>query len=95
MDIRSLLQANCDRLLEQYHSNLEAVLSLQATLIRDILPSVTDELELDPDATEWAKEWLKDTCEPTTSVGNARQNVNAMLYSASLFQISRVGYFDS
>jgi len=62
MNIQSLLQANHERLLEQYTHNLEAVLTLQATLIRDILPSVEDELQLSPEATEWAKEWLQDTC---------------------------------
>ncbi|KAJ7354666.1 CRAL-TRIO domain-containing protein [Mycena albidolilacea] len=46
----------------QYTENLEAVLALQGTLIDDILPSVTDELELDADSIEWAKEWLSDTC---------------------------------
>jgi retinaldehyde-binding protein 1 len=55
------LQANYERLLEQYTCNLESVLTLQATLIRDILPSVKDELELSPEAVEWAKEWLEDT----------------------------------
>ncbi|KAJ7879614.1 hypothetical protein B0H14DRAFT_2709458 [Mycena olivaceomarginata] len=46
----------------QYTENLEAVLALQGTLIDDILPSVTDELELDAESIEWAKEWLSDTC---------------------------------
>lgn len=58
---RELLQANCERLLAQYNSNIQSVLALQTTLIRDILPSVTDELGLSPEATEWAKEWLEDT----------------------------------
>ncbi|KAF8893464.1 CRAL-TRIO domain-containing protein [Infundibulicybe gibba] len=60
MDVQ-LLQANCDRLLDQYHSNLQNIVSLQTTLLRDILPSIADELQLNPDATEWAKEWLLDT----------------------------------
>lgn len=62
MIIQDLLQANYEKLLEQYNRNLEGVLSLQVTLIRDILPSIKDELELSPEATEWAKEWLEDTC---------------------------------
>lgn len=62
METRKRLQRNRDTLLEQYHANLEDVYSLQDTLIQDILPSVTDELELGPDAQEWAKEWLSDTC---------------------------------
>ncbi|KAJ2926744.1 hypothetical protein H1R20_g10343, partial [Candolleomyces eurysporus] len=61
MEIYEQLRANCDKLLEAYHTNLEDVQKLQETLIRDILPSVTDELNLTPDATEWAKEWLSDT----------------------------------
>ncbi|KAF8070799.1 CRAL-TRIO domain-containing protein [Lyophyllum atratum] len=61
MSTTELLRENCERLLVQYNSNIQAVLGLQATLIRDILPSVTDELELSPEATEWAKEWLEDT----------------------------------
>jgi len=63
MDIHTLLQTNCTRLLEQYHSNLKDVLSLQATLINDILPGLEDELNLDTDSAQWAKEWLEDTCE--------------------------------
>ncbi|KAF7357821.1 hypothetical protein MVEN_00828100 [Mycena venus] len=46
----------------QYTENLEAVLALQGTLRDDILPSVTDELELDAKSIQWAKEWLSDTC---------------------------------
>ncbi|KAJ7282756.1 CRAL-TRIO domain-containing protein [Mycena rebaudengoi] len=57
-----LLQANYEKLLQQYTENLEAVLALQGTLIEDILPSVTDELELDAGSIQWAKEWLNDTC---------------------------------
>ncbi|KAF7783025.1 hypothetical protein Agabi119p4_2401 [Agaricus bisporus var. burnettii] len=61
MDIRNTLQANSERLLLAYYENSDHVLDLQTTLIRDILPSVVDELELGPDATEWAAEWLQDT----------------------------------
>ncbi|KII92678.1 hypothetical protein PLICRDRAFT_37455 [Plicaturopsis crispa FD-325 SS-3] len=61
MDIRSLLQANCELLLEQYEANLETLLGLQATLIDDILPTVEVELELDARVVDWAKEWLEDT----------------------------------
>ncbi|KAJ3564427.1 hypothetical protein NP233_g8305 [Leucocoprinus birnbaumii] len=61
MEIQNLLQTNSTRLLETYHENIDNVLDLQATLIRDILPSVVDEFELSPDATEWATEWLNDT----------------------------------
>ncbi|KAF8647088.1 hypothetical protein AX16_006922 [Volvariella volvacea WC 439] len=61
METRALLQANCERLLEQYVTNLDDILTLQATLIRDILPSVADELGLGPEAVEWGKDWLSDT----------------------------------
>lgn len=61
MEICDQLRANCDKLLEAYHTNLEDVRKLQDTLIRDILPSVTDELNLSPEATAWAEAWLSDT----------------------------------
>ncbi|KAL0956819.1 hypothetical protein HGRIS_002930 [Hohenbuehelia grisea] len=61
MDIRALLQANCDKLLVQYRANIDSVLLLQATLIQDILPSLQGELRLDQASTDWAREWLSDT----------------------------------
>ncbi len=63
MDIHALLKVNCDKLLEQYHANLRDVRALQETLINDILPSVSDELHLGDSETNWAKEWLSDTCQ--------------------------------
>jgi len=62
MDIHSLLHANCKKLLEQYTSNIDGVLFLQATLIKDVLPGVADELELDTESIRWAKDWLEDSC---------------------------------
>ncbi|KAJ6498809.1 CRAL-TRIO domain-containing protein [Mycena sanguinolenta] len=61
------LLANANRekfelLSTQYAENLEVVLALQGILIDDLLPSVTDEFELDAESTQWAKEWLDDTC---------------------------------
>ncbi|KAK2464172.1 hypothetical protein APHAL10511_003629 [Amanita phalloides] len=61
MSIQDRLQINHENLLKQYHANIETVSSLQATLLRDILPFVSDELRLGPEATEWAKFWLYDT----------------------------------
>ncbi|KIM75966.1 hypothetical protein PILCRDRAFT_826814 [Piloderma croceum F 1598] len=61
MDIRSLLQANNDKLLRLYKENLDITLALQATLIEDVLPHVRDELQLDADIVDWANEWLEDT----------------------------------
>ncbi|KAF8971084.1 CRAL-TRIO domain-containing protein [Flammula alnicola] len=61
METLRRLQTNRDALLEQYHSNLEDVYTLQDTLIQDVLPTVADELELSPEIQEWAKEWLSDT----------------------------------
>ncbi|KAF5380237.1 hypothetical protein D9757_008219 [Collybiopsis confluens] len=61
MDTRLLLQANCDRLLEQYELNVNVVKALQGTLIQDILPSVVDELALDAEQIDWAKQWLQDS----------------------------------
>ena len=62
METIQRLQRNSDALLEQYHANLEDIYNLQDTLIRDILPSVADELELSPECQDWGKEWLSDTC---------------------------------
>ena len=61
MTTTELLQANCERLLAQYASNIRAVSALQDILITGILPSVVDELSLSPEATDWAREWLEDT----------------------------------
>ena len=61
METIQRLQRNSDALLEQYHANLEDIYNLQDTLIRDILPSVADELELSPESQDWGKEWLSDT----------------------------------
>ncbi|RDB25475.1 Protein real-time [Hypsizygus marmoreus] len=71
MSTRDLLEANCERLVSQYNAHIQGVLTLQTTLIRDILPSVTDELELSPEATDWAKEWLDD---PYTLFRISRRN---------------------
>ena len=56
------LRKNKDILLQEYRSNLQDVLDLQDTFIQDILPSVTDELELCPEAVTWVTDWLCDTC---------------------------------
>ncbi|KJA20016.1 hypothetical protein HYPSUDRAFT_142747 [Hypholoma sublateritium FD-334 SS-4] len=61
METIQRLQRNSDAILEQYHANLEDVYRLQDTLIRDILPTVADELELSPESQDWGKEWLSDT----------------------------------
>ena len=63
MDTLSLLQLNCERLLEQYYNNINAVRDLQITLLDDVLPHIVDELQLDTSSTESAKELLQDTCE--------------------------------
>lgn len=62
MEIHERLRKNREFLLLQYNSNLEDVLDLQDTLVRDILPSMTDELELCPEAVKWTTDWLSDTC---------------------------------
>ena len=56
------LRKNNDILLQVYRSNLQGVLDLQDTFIQDILPSVTDELGLCPEAVIWVTDWLCDTC---------------------------------
>lgn len=60
MDTRLLLQKNCERLLEQYETNLKVVQELQYTMIEDVLPSVAGELALDSGQINWAKQWLED-----------------------------------
>jgi hypothetical protein len=61
METLQRLESNRDALLEQYRSNLDDVYNLQDTLIQEILPSVSDELQLAPEIQDWAKEWLSDT----------------------------------
>ncbi|KAJ4483946.1 CRAL-TRIO domain-containing protein [Lentinula aciculospora] len=61
MATRLLLQANCEKLLEQYQANMIAVKELQFTLIEDVLPSLETELALDSEQIAWAKQWLEDT----------------------------------
>jgi hypothetical protein len=56
------LRQNKDILLQEYRSNLQDVLDLQDIFIQDILLSVTDELELCPEAVTWVTDWLCDTC---------------------------------
>ncbi|KAJ3809028.1 CRAL-TRIO domain-containing protein [Lentinula aff. lateritia] len=61
MDTRLLLQANCDRLLEQYEANMKVVRELQSTLIEDVLPSLADELALNSEQIAWANQYLDDS----------------------------------
>lgn len=61
METLQRLETNRDALLEQYRSNLDDIYNLQDTLIQEILPSVSDELQLAPEIQDWAKEWLSDT----------------------------------
>jgi hypothetical protein len=90
MDIHNRLQDNCNKLLESYHANLQDVERLQETLINDILPSVQDELQLSPDATEWAKQWLLDTGMP-----HLLQRIISLRFldpAGSMFRIARVSF---
>lgn len=63
MDIHSLLEKNNEKLLKQYKENLELTLSLQNTLLHQVLPHLQDELQLGTDVIAWAKEWVEDTRE--------------------------------
>lgn len=90
MDIHSRLQENCNKLLESYYANIQDVERLQETLINDILPSVRDELQLSPDATEWAKQWLLDT-----GMLHLLQRIIRLRFidpSGSMFRIARVSF---
>lgn len=61
MDIYSLLKKNNENLLKQYKENLELTLSLQNTLLHEVLPHLQDELQLGTDVVAWAREWVEDT----------------------------------
>lgn len=61
MSILRVMQANSSRVSDLYSSKLDQVLELQSTLIHDILPSMTGELDLDHNTSLWAKDWLQDT----------------------------------
>jgi hypothetical protein len=87
MDIRSLLQANNDKLLKLYEENLDVTVALQATLIQEVLPHVRDELQLDANAMSWANEWLEDTGE-FSHVPGSDWYLNFHL--VSIFQFLRV-----
>lgn len=63
MDIRSLLEANNSKLLQVYKENYSAIIGLQRTLLDEVLPHLEDELQLDSNAAQWAKERLEDTSE--------------------------------
>lgn len=63
MELQTLLETNCFRLLEEYNTHLGDVRVLQRTLILDVLPSLADELQLSTEVSQWLKEWLLDTCE--------------------------------
>lgn len=61
MSIHDSLREHKESLDNLYSEHLETVLSLQETLIRDILPGVVDELRLDPASEDSARQWLHDT----------------------------------
>jgi hypothetical protein len=61
MSFRPQLQASSNRMAELYARNAEAVRELQGTFIDEILPSMRDELGLDDETEDWAREWLEDT----------------------------------
>jgi hypothetical protein len=73
MSIRTLLEANCQNLVEEYHSRISFVLSLQEILIEDILPSIRDELQLDESRVLWSREWLEDTGQSRLCQGEERR----------------------
>ena len=79
MDIRSLLKANNDNLLKLYKENLDITVALQRTLIREVLPHIRDELQLEENAVDWANEWLQDTGE--FDIGSQSRLILDILYS--------------
>lgn len=97
MDIQDLLRLNYERLLAAYRENVDLVHVLQTTLIGDILPSIVDEFELSPEATNWAKSWLNDTGTlHFSSHHKSFQLITRFTFLplvASIFRIARVSFF--
>lgn len=60
MDMSASLQANNEQLYALWSENSGLVVSLQMTLLDQILPNVVDELEIDPEDVKGAREWLQD-----------------------------------
>ena len=88
METVTQLRKNKDNLIQEYRSNLQDVLELQDTFIQDVLPSLTDELELCPEAVTWVTDWLCDTC---TCLFLFSSSLSLLIvYLASIFRISRV-----
>ncbi|KAI0268843.1 CRAL-TRIO domain-containing protein [Gloeopeniophorella convolvens] len=54
------VRAHDDRLRALFRAHRATVRELQHALLTQILPSVVDELGLDPAARDWAEEWLHD-----------------------------------
>lgn len=61
MNIHQVLQDNNSKLLNQYEANFQTVRDLQNIFQNDILPSLVNELALDEDSTQFARDWLNDT----------------------------------
>ena len=59
----SLLRTNYEYLIGQYNANIDVVLALQTMFLEEVLPDMQDERNLDVESTQWAREWLQDTCE--------------------------------
>ena len=88
METVTQLRKNKDNLIQEYRSNLQDVLELQDTFIQDVLPSLTDELELCPEAVTWVTDWLCDTCKCLFLFSSSLSLL--IVYLASIFRISRV-----
>ncbi|KAI0266437.1 hypothetical protein BC834DRAFT_969468 [Gloeopeniophorella convolvens] len=58
--IARAVRAHDDRLRALFRAHRTTVRELQHTLLTQILPSVANELGLDPTARDWAEEWLHD-----------------------------------
>ncbi|KAI0663346.1 CRAL/TRIO domain-containing protein [Cubamyces menziesii] len=60
MSIEERLHAQHNLLMEAYQNNIASARTIQQTLLRDILPGLVDELELDEESEARARLWLND-----------------------------------
>lgn len=79
MAIYETLLLQQESLAALYNSNLQTVLALQRTLIEEILPGLVDELGLNEEDEQRARQFLEDTSE--WKVFSAYNQVNVEYFS--------------
>ena len=95
MSIEERLHAQHNLLIEAYQNNIASARTIQQTLLRDILPGLVDELELDEESEARARLWLND-------LGTSRlhlwvsleskpcSNTHMLLSAESMFRLFKV-----